>query len=263
MEEDTGLIKVSSLHELVDHKTACVIVVHLNGLAVDTRQVAKIVGDIPIIEDACQAFGSGNNEGTKIGKDSKFSCFSFGVTKLITCGQGGCFATNSDEINGIALRALNIGVDSLKDPRYLSHGLNLKVGGLSSLMLEAQLKLFEDNKTKVWEIYQQYKAGLDCSGIKFPNRSQQELPLYTQVIMPPEEKQSLMVFLQKEGIETRPAPKPYDSAEHLKNIKVVNKSSNSATQYANSLLYLPSGPGQDSDDISIVIKAINYWRMKL
>ena len=72
--------------------------------------------------------------------------------------------------------------------------------------------------------------------------------------MPPEEKQSLMVFLQKEGIETRPAAKPYDSAEHLKNIKVVNKSSNSATQYANSLLYLPSGPGQDSDDISIVIK---------
>lgn len=86
--------------EHIAHDAKAIIVVHQYGNPIDLTKF-KMYQDrygIEIIEDAACALGSKIGMSAHVGYDSKFACFSFHPRKVITTGEGGMIATNSDEI---------------------------------------------------------------------------------------------------------------------------------------------------------------------
>ena len=80
-------------------RTRAVIPVHYAGVAADVNAIRSIIGsrNILIIEDAAQGVDA-TFDGKALGTLGDIGCFSFHDTKNITCGEGGAFITNLDEI---------------------------------------------------------------------------------------------------------------------------------------------------------------------
>ena len=94
-----GLIDPEEVKKNITVKTKAIIAVHLNGRAAPVEQIKRIIGkkNISIIEDTAQAFAS-KHDGKFLGTSGDIGCFSFGVTKFLTSGQGGALITNSETI---------------------------------------------------------------------------------------------------------------------------------------------------------------------
>ena len=98
--EEEPLLDINSLAAFDPTEIKAIIVAHLNGLVgpVNDLKKSNIWKDVPIVEDACQAFLSKDHMGRPLGTLADVGCYSFGVTKLITCGQGGAVVTNNTSI---------------------------------------------------------------------------------------------------------------------------------------------------------------------
>jgi dTDP-4-amino-4,6-dideoxygalactose transaminase len=90
---------LENLERCINNKyTSVIIPVHLYGNPVNMRELKRIAGDIPIIEDCCQAHG------TRIGRQhvgtfGEMGIFSFYPTKnLGAIGDGGAVVTNDEEL---------------------------------------------------------------------------------------------------------------------------------------------------------------------
>ncbi len=79
--------------------TRAVIPVHMAGLPCDMKKIKKIAKkhNVLILEDACQAVGGGY-EGKPLGSWGDAGAFSFNYYKNMTCGEGGAFVTNDQNI---------------------------------------------------------------------------------------------------------------------------------------------------------------------
>ncbi|MHA1217727.1 MAG: DegT/DnrJ/EryC1/StrS family aminotransferase [Candidatus Heimdallarchaeaceae archaeon] len=81
-----------------ENKIAGIIAPHLYGHALDHTKIQKITQDFGIflIEDAAQIIP--NKDNSNIGKIGEMSIMSFGHTKPIEIGGGGCMSTDNKEI---------------------------------------------------------------------------------------------------------------------------------------------------------------------
>ena len=75
----------------VTDQTAAIIISHLHGGFVPMYDAYHVIDrhGIPVIEDACQVPG-GNIHGCRAGTNGDVGVFSFGGSKLMTSGRGGC-----------------------------------------------------------------------------------------------------------------------------------------------------------------------------
>ena len=79
-------------------RTKAIIPVHLYGQCVDMDALAAVAGDIPIVEDACQAIGA-EYGGRRAGGLGTFGCFSFFPSKnLGALGDAGLVTCDDDEL---------------------------------------------------------------------------------------------------------------------------------------------------------------------
>jgi perosamine synthetase len=76
-------------------KIAAILPVHIAGEPCDLDEIARIAGDIPVIEDAAHALPT-RLGGRMIGNLSRFTCFSFYATKTMSTGEGGMITTDDD-----------------------------------------------------------------------------------------------------------------------------------------------------------------------
>lgn len=88
---NTGNIDPESIKKRLSKKTKAVMVVDWGGYPCDIDKIKKIVGDIPVIEDAAHAFGS-VYKGRMVGQSADFTCFSFQAIKHLTTVDGGAIA---------------------------------------------------------------------------------------------------------------------------------------------------------------------------
>lgn len=75
-----------------------VIPVHIYGHPADLDAIADATGDVPVLEDACQAHGA-TRDGRPAGSLGDVGCFSFYSTKNMTvAGDGGMVTTDDTEV---------------------------------------------------------------------------------------------------------------------------------------------------------------------
>jgi dTDP-4-amino-4,6-dideoxygalactose transaminase len=102
VEADTLLLSFTALRAAISPRTKVIIPVHLYGQMVDLRLMRSMLtelgrSDIRIIEDAAHCF-EGRYEDYGPGNESDIAVFSFYATKNVTCGEGGAFVTNSEDL---------------------------------------------------------------------------------------------------------------------------------------------------------------------
>lgn len=89
----------SDVARKITSKTRAIIPVHYAGVSVDFDALKSLTAGkrIFIIEDAAQGVDA-SYKGMSLGTIGDIGCFSFHDTKNVTCGEGGAFITDSDEI---------------------------------------------------------------------------------------------------------------------------------------------------------------------
>ncbi|MEA9601195.1 DegT/DnrJ/EryC1/StrS family aminotransferase [Polynucleobacter sp. MG-28-Ekke-A2] len=154
IEPDTCNINASLIEEKITDKTKAIMPVSLFGQPCDMDEINTIAarhGNIPVIEDGAQSFGS-TYKGKKSGNLSTIGCTSFFPSKPLGCyGDGGAIFTSDDAI-AKACREIRVHGQS---ERYVHArvGVGGRMDTLQCAILLAKLERFE------YEIEQRIKIG--------------------------------------------------------------------------------------------------------
>ena len=258
--EDRPILDVGQIENLITENTKAVVPVHLNGRAADMAALKDLAAKhgFAIIEDACQALFSKNAEGC-LGTGADIGCFSLGVTKLITTGQGGFVVTRNadtfEKLKAIKMHGVVTDDDGLET--YQRPGFNFKFAGVLAAIGLEQLTYVEERKKQVRAIHDRYApvlAELDTLRHIPVEVDAGELPLWVEIATP--HREALRTFLAEKGIQTQRVHLSLDHAAHL----------DGAGQYPNSQklsregLILPCGPSQPLENVDRVIAALKEFQ---
>jgi len=143
VEEHSFNIDVDEVKKLITTKTKAVMPVHLYGRIagsknekIDMSDLKETCQGVPIIEDACQAFGAGDPRAGGLGK---IGCFSFYPTKNLSAfGDGGLLTTNDPEIAQKSRMLRQHGEKSRYNNELL--GYNSRLDAIQAAILRVKLK---------------------------------------------------------------------------------------------------------------------------
>ena len=130
---------VSDLKAKITKKSRVVIPVHLYGHPSDIDEIGELAEkhSLDFIEDACQSLGS-SYKNKQTGTFGTLGCFSMYASKVLTAGEGGAVATDSDELADKLKMIRNHGMVEGHDTRVL--GLNLRLPELSAAVAKVQMQ---------------------------------------------------------------------------------------------------------------------------
>lgn len=139
IKKDDYTIDVSDLKSKIGNKSKFVIPVHLYGHVSDIDELIEIAAEhsLDVIEDACQSLGS-TYKNKQTGTFGIMGCFSMYASKVLTAGEGGAVATNSDELADKLKMIRNHGMVEGYDTRVL--GMNLRLPELSAAVAKVQMQ---------------------------------------------------------------------------------------------------------------------------
>jgi perosamine synthetase len=185
----------------------------------------------PVVEDNCEGlFGSYNNQPS--GTKSLCSSLSFYGNKNITCGEGGAFLTNDEDIYNYALKLRGQGQSS---SRFVHDelGYNYRMTNIQAALLLGQL---EDSKAIMKDkerVFKRYKENLkNVKHIKIQEEEQNTSHsrwMFGVRFVGYTATSKSSAFFQEKGIDTRPMFYSYKVHKHLnfhgedKNATIINK----------------------------------------
>lgn len=133
----------SAVRRCLSANTSAILGVHVWGNLCDVESLQAIADthSLPLIFDACHAFGSAK-EGRPAGQFGRAEVFSLHATKLVHSLEGGIITTNDDELAARCRRLRNFGITGLTEVSDI--GINGKMHELSAA---AGLHSLEDLQT--------------------------------------------------------------------------------------------------------------------
>ena len=139
IKKDDYTMDASDLNTKITKKSKVVIPVHLYGHPCNIDEIGEIADkhSLNVIEDACQSLGSSYKK-KQTGTFGTLGCFSMYASKVLTAGEGGAIATDSDELADKLKMIRNHGMVEGHDTRML--GLNLRLPELSAAVAKVQMQ---------------------------------------------------------------------------------------------------------------------------
>ena len=251
---DLPLIDVVQIQSKITTQTKALMPVHLNGRSADMQGIQRLAEKfgIPIIEDACQAFFLSNSSGY-LGTQSDVGCFSLGVTKLVSTGQGGFVVTKNRDVYERLKCIRNHGVTDEFTESYDQFGFNFKFTDLLASFGLVQLSRVSKRIVHLNKIYAKYESAISkfkCVNLLPVNVLSGEIPLYAEVLCP--ERKELENFLHFHNIQARIVPPDLSLSSCLKD----DGSFPNSIRFSDQGLYLPCGPEQPLENIDFVIDTL-------
>ena len=154
----TFQIDSNSVIERISDRTKAVMSVALYGGSPDYMALKEAIGNIPLIEDNAEAFGT-RYQGKEIGSFGVFSSYSFQSSKHLSSGEGGMLCTESLELADKARKFQSLGYSAvgatthkidkkdIQDPEYLRHevlGWNYRMSDLTAGVVLGQIERSEE-----------------------------------------------------------------------------------------------------------------------
>jgi len=201
-------INVNAIEKKITKKTKAIIPVHIYGYACDMERINRLARkhNLYVIEDAAEAMGT-TYKGKRIGSLSHASCFSLYANKVITTGNGGVVATSSQALTEKIKRLRFFDFSPELHFRHKIIGYNLVLSGLLAALGLSQLRQFDKFLAKRREVFEWYKKYLsENKNLRFiePNLGQEPNYWFPAIIFSKkEEKNKVVEYLEKKGIETR------------------------------------------------------------
>lgn len=139
IKKDDYTMDSSDLKAKITKRSRVVIPVHLYGHPCDIDEIGELADkhSLNIIEDACQSLGSSYKK-KQTGTFGTLGCFSMYASKVLTAGEGGAIATDSDELADKLKMIRNHGMIEGYDTSML--GLNLRLPELSAAVAKVQMQ---------------------------------------------------------------------------------------------------------------------------
>ena len=122
VEPDTLLMSLERMKHAITPRSKAVMPVHLYGQMLDMRSLREALADvgrsdIRVMEDCAHCF-EGRYDDYGPGELSDIAIFSFYATKNITCGEGGAYITNSEDLQQKMLQTRLHGMSAGAADRY-------------------------------------------------------------------------------------------------------------------------------------------------
>ncbi|MFW9270426.1 DegT/DnrJ/EryC1/StrS family aminotransferase [Pseudomonas sp. NR3] len=196
-------VDVEKLEAAITSKTKAIMPVSLYGQPSDMDEINSIArshGNIPVIEDAAQSFGS-EYKGRKSCNLSTIGCTSFFPSKPLGCyGDGGAIFT-SDDMFAQACREIRIHGQS-KRYWHTRIGLGGRMDTLQCAIVLAKLKRFDWEVTERIKIGARYNQIMDEMGVRRVHQRSDRTSVFAQYTIMLENREEVQNFLRSEGIPT-------------------------------------------------------------
>ena len=131
----------------VTSASAGILPVHIFGYPADLPALSRVASDsgLGILEDAAQALGAVDRNGTKIGASGNLAVFAFYANKQMTTGEGGVLVTADKGVAERAASERNQG--RAPDPNEVEHdrmGFNYRLSDLQAAIGIAQVERLDE-----------------------------------------------------------------------------------------------------------------------
>ena len=199
--EDTALMNIDQLEELITPNTKAIIVVHLYGQMPDMQKIRKIADehDLFLIEDAAQAHAA-EWAGHQPGFYGDVASFSFFPAKNLGCfGDGGGVVTNNDDMAEKMRLLVNHGRTTKYEHKM--EGFNYRLDPIQAAVLNAKLphlSKWTDLRRKHANFYNDALAVIDQ--VKTPVEAKSAKHVYYMYEIRTKKRDELMQFLKDNGV---------------------------------------------------------------
>lgn len=200
------------IEEAITPKTRAIMPVHLYGHPCDMDPILEVARkhNLFIVEDCAESLGA-RYKGKLVGTLGDVGCFSFFSNKIITTGEGGMVITHDPDLYDKMEVLRNHGMRKEKRYRHEVVGFNYRMTNLQAAIGLAQLEQIEKFLEKRRNIAEKYSELFqDIPGLTLPPEmpwAQNICWLYSILIDENKtgiSRDSLILELQRDGIETRP-----------------------------------------------------------
>jgi dTDP-4-amino-4,6-dideoxygalactose transaminase len=260
--DQNGNATLRSIQNLVTKRTKAIIYVHMYGYFA-RRIFDEIAGfcreqDIPLIEDAAQAFGAYDG-GRAVGKGGVISCISFDPTKVISApGSGGLILTDSEEISERCKRLRYHGKSNSGE--FIELGFNSQMSTFTASVLLLKLTFNSAWLKKRVRIAERYVASLADLPLLMPPTPSFGAHVYHKFVIRSSDREGLKVHLGRHGVETMiHYPVPLPDLPIFKSRSLKRDDLSGAAQIADEVLSLPCHPHLEDDEIAHVIETVSKF----
>lgn len=244
-------------------KPKAIIPVYLYGNPGRIAEIMEIANryEIPVLEDAAEAFGSEYND-QKCGTFGKYGVLSFNGNKMITTSGGGALICPTEE----AAKRVKFYATQAREPfPYYQHekiGYNYRLSNVCAGIGRGQMLVADEHIAHHRHIHERYVTELKVKGITVftPKADKESNPNYwlSTILVNPDEAgftcSDLMNYLATKDIESRLLWKPMHLQPVYKNAPAyVNGTSENLF---NQGLCLPSGPIVSDKDVDYILEQI-------
>jgi dTDP-4-amino-4,6-dideoxygalactose transaminase len=211
VEEDTGLMDINKVEQAISRRTKAILPVHLYGSMVDMKALRRIADrhNLKVVEDCAHCIEAERDE-IRPGELGDAACYSFYATKNLTCGEGGCIATNDLELAAKLKILRTHGMSKDAATRYAGRyrhwdmvllGWKHNMDDIHAALLIKQLYRLERYLIRRQNICRLYDAGLaKISNIRIPQiRGNSARHLYT-IWVDPKKRDEVIHKLQNKDI---------------------------------------------------------------
>ncbi len=274
IDPDTMNISPEAIERAITSKTKVICVVHYAGVGCDMNKICDIASrhGLLLVEDAAQAVCA-DYDGKRLGTFGQFGCYSFHETKNYSMGEGGALLINDPAYIERAEIIREKGTDRSRFLRgqvdkytWRDIGSSYLPSELNAAYLWAQLEMFREineNRLESWQRYYNGLADLSLAGkIELPvipvNCSHNAHMFYIKT-KDLAERTALSAFLRNKGIVASFHYVPLHSAEAGLKYGRFDGEDLYTTRESERLLRLPMYYGLDSEDIDLVVNAIQEF----
>jgi len=249
VDSESWNMKIEHVENLVTKNTKAILMVHLYGLVAEADKISEFCNknNLYLIEDASESHGQKINN-QYCGSFGDISTFSFYANKHITTGEGGMVLTDNALFANKLKQMRNL--DFNPEQRFQHDNLywNYRLGGIQASLGISQLKSLDkriDKKIRQGQKYNKLFSGHEDI-LQYPIHNDGEIVnhywVYGLIIKNGVDRNSLLDFLYKEGIQTRPFFWPLHLQNALpKNYRTPKPSLENSELLGKSGFYIPLG----------------------
>ncbi len=181
IQPDTLNLDPEDVAARITPRTKVIMPVHYGGVACDMDRLCEIAreANCHVVEDAAQAVDA-KYKGRYLGTIGSIGAYSFHDTKNITCGEGGAFLTDDEEMAQCAEIIAEKGTNRAAFLRgeidkytWVSAGSSYIPSDVLIAMLEVQLAKCAEIKEKRRQVWEAYRATLqplaEAGGLSLPH----------------------------------------------------------------------------------------------
>ncbi len=252
LDEETWNMKLDSVTD-----KDVVFAVHNLGNIINVPELIRKTG-CTVVEDNCEGL-FGKYEDLPSGSKSMCSSMSFYGNKNITCGEGGAFVTDNEEVYEFAKKLRGQGQGKT---RFIHEelGYNYRMTNIQAAILLSQLEysdtIFEE-KNRVFQRYIKNLNSVDKIRIqKVEEGTEHSNWMFGVWFDDLESYESARAYFNSEGIDTRPMFYPYTVHKHL-NLRGETR----VSEIVNSkVVVFPSFPGLTNQQIDYITEKIKQFK---